>query len=175
MLNLIDDIAESAGKIDLTPRRYGQVSACDGAVIEATGLSLPVGSLCSIAHGRRQSHTAEVIGFRNGRTLMSLLGDSVLLRPGAFVYPRGHPGSLPVGRGFLGRAVDGTGQPIDGGPAILAQAWWPSSGHRSGALERASVSEPFDTGIRVDHAVATMGVGQGWHCGGSGLVIGVIA
>ena len=160
MLDLLDEIAETAVAPDLSPRRYGRVSACDGTVIEVTGLSLPVGSLCRIAHGRRQSHTAEVIGFRNGRTLMSLLGDAVLLRPGAFVHPFGQPGALPVGPGFLGRAVDGTGHPIDGKDPISARAWWPANGYRSGALERASVREPFDSGIRAINAVATMGVGQ---------------
>jgi len=146
--------------LDLSARRYGQVSACDGTVIEVTGLALPVGSLCRIAHGRRQSHSAEVIGFRNGRTLMSLLGDAVLLRPGAFVHPEGHPGMLAVGRGFLGRAVDGTGTPIDCGLPVLSRDFWPSAGQRRGALERASVSEPFDCGIRAINAGMTMGVGQ---------------
>lgn len=158
MLRMLDEIA--APPLDLAPRRYGQVSACDGTVIEVTGLALPVGSLCRIAHGRRQSHSAEVIGFRNGRTLMSLLGDAVLLRPGAFVHPEGRPGMLAVGRGFLGRAVDGTGAPIDGGLPVLAREFWPSAGQRRGALERASVSEPFDCGIRAINAAMTMGVGQ---------------
>lgn len=160
MLSLIDELAERADTPDLAPRRFGQVSACDGTVIEVTGLSLPVGSLCSIAHGRRQSHSAEVIGFRNGHTLMSLLGDSVLLRPGALVHAAGRPGALPVGPGFLGRAVDGTGHPIDGGEPVLARAWWPSGGERRGALERSRVHAPFDTGIRAINATCTMGVGQ---------------
>jgi len=160
MLTLLDQISKANIVPALAPRRYGQVRACAGTVIEVTGLSLPVGSLCTIAHGQRQSHTAEVIGFRNGRTLMSLLGDAVLLRPGAFVHPFGRPGSLPVGPGYLGRAVDGTGQPIDGKEAIAARNFWPANGHRSGALERSSVCEPFDSGIRAINAVATMGVGQ---------------
>ena len=161
VLNLLHEIAgEVPTPLKLAPRRYGQVSACDGTVIEVTGLSLPVGSLCAIAHGRRHSHTAEVIGFRNGRTLMSLLGDAVLLRPGALVHTTGRPGLLPVGRGFLGRAVDGMGLPIDGGPPVIARHWWPASGHRTGALERASVRQPFDTGIGAINAACTMGVGQ---------------
>ncbi len=162
MLRMLDDFC--ALPLDLAPRRYGQVSACDGTVIEVTGLALPVGSLCRIASGskggRRQSHSAEVIGFRNGRTLMSLLGDAVLLRPGAFVHPEGRPGMLAVGRGFLGRAVDGTGAPIDGGLPVLSREFWPSAGQRRGALERASVEEPFDCGIRAINAAMTMGVGQ---------------
>ena len=89
MLRLFDDLlgdmgsAQGFGPIDLTPRRYGVVAACDGGLLEVSGLSVPVGALCRITHGNGQSLSAEVIGFRNGRTLMMLLGDTVLLRPGA--------------------------------------------------------------------------------------------
>src|SRR5690606_34696425 len=101
-----------------TPRRFGLVTACDGGLIEVSGLSVPIGALCRIDDGKGSSLTAEAIGFRNGRTMMMMLGDSVLLRPGARVRTEGRPGMLPVGRAFLGRAVDGGGKPIDGGPPV---------------------------------------------------------
>lgn len=162
MLSELAELSDLAGSepLDLGPRRYGLVVACDGTMIEVTGLSLPVGSLCTISYGQRASHTAEVIGFRNGRTLLTLLGDAVLLRPGALVRPRGRPGSVLVGEGFLGRAVDGQGLPIDGRAPVHSTQWWPAYGVRAAALDRTSVSEPFDTGIRAINAVATMGVGQ---------------
>lgn len=155
---LLDDLA--ASPIDLSPRRFGRVTACDGGLIEASGLAVPIGGLCRIDHGKGPALTAEVIGFRNGRTMMMLLGDTVLLRPGVTVRAEGRPGMLPVGPEFLGRAVDGQGQPIDGGPPIHAAADWPSGGKRSGALDRASVTQPFDTGIRALNALTTVGVGQ---------------
>ena len=85
MLNLIDETLGdfSGGSIDLAPRRFGRVVACDGGLIEVSGLGVPIGSLCSIVHGGGQSHLAEAIGFRNGHTIMMMLGDTVLLRPGA--------------------------------------------------------------------------------------------
>jgi flagellum-specific ATP synthase len=67
---------------------------------------------------------------------------------------------LPVGRSFLGRAVDGEGRPIDGLGPIRAEAWAPAGGTRAGALERAAVTEPFDTGVRAINALTTFGVGQ---------------
>ena len=99
----------SLAQPDFTPHRFGLVAACDGGLIEVSGLSVPIGALCRVAHGPRTEFggepLAEVIGFRNGRTLMMLLGDTVMLRPGARVRPEGHPGMLPVGDAFLGRAV----------------------------------------------------------------------
>ena len=162
MLNLFDPILTelSAEPIDLTPRRFGLVAACDGGLLEVSGLSIPVGAMCRVAHGRNASLSAEVIGFRNGRTLMMLLGDSVLLRPGARVTPEGRPGMLPVGPQFLGRAVDGEGLPIDGGPAIHSRNEWPSGGLRTSALDRSPVRQSFDTGVRSLNALTTFGVGQ---------------
>jgi flagellum-specific ATP synthase len=144
---------------DFAPRRYGVVSACDGGLLEVSGLALPIGAQCRIAHGRG-TLCAEAIGFRNGSTLMMLLGDPVLLRPGARVRPEGRPGMLPVGPAFLGRAVDGEGHPIDGGPAIAAGHEWPAGGVRTGALDRAPVRTAFDVGVRALNALTTFGVGQ---------------
>lgn len=162
MLNLFSpllaDMAEA--QIDLTPRRYGLVAACDGGLLEVTGLSVPIGALCRVTHGRSEALLAEVIGFRNGRTLMMLLGDTVMLRPGARVRPEGQPGMLPVGEAFLGRAVDGEGKPIDGLGPLHARSEWPAGGVRAGALDRSPVRESFDTGVRALNALTTFGVGQ---------------
>lgn len=161
MLSLFDPILAdlSACPVDLTPRRFGLVAACDGGLLEVSGLSVPVGSLCRVSHGRGEP-LAEVIGFRNGRTLMMLLGDSVMLRPGARVRPEGRPGMLPVGEQFLGRAVDGEGHAIDGLGPVHARSEWPAGGIRTAALDRSPVHESFDTGIRALNALTTFGVGQ---------------
>jgi len=156
-LPLLDRFA--GAQPDFAPRRYGMVSACDGGLLEVSGLSVPIGAQCRIAHGAG-SLLAECIGFRNGHTLMMMLGDPVLLRPGARVRPEGKPGMLPVGEAFLGRAVDGEGKPIDGGGPIASRADWPAGGIRAGALDRSPVRETFDVGVRALNALTTFGVGQ---------------
>lgn len=149
----------SGAQADFVPARYGLLTACDGGLLEVSGLSVPIGTQCRIAQGPG-SLLAEVIGFRNGNTLMMLLGDTVLLRPGARVRPEGRPGMLPVGEAFLGRAVDGEGKPIDGGGPIQSRQEWPAGGIRAGALDRSPVRESFDTGVRALNAITTFGVGQ---------------
>ena len=156
--SILTDLAQD--EVDLAPRRFGRVSACDGGLLEVSGLSVPVGAMCRIAQGRDLSLSAEVIGFRNGRTMMMLLGDTIMLRPGARVCPEGRPGMLPVGEAFLGRAVDGEGLPIDGGPAIHTHMEWPAGGVRTSALDRSPVRETFDTGVRSLNALTTFGIGQ---------------
>ena len=162
MLNLFEPLLGDLGsaRIDLSPARYGLVTACDGGLLEVSGLSIPVGSLCRVAHGASDGIAAETIGFRNGRTLMMLLGDTVMLRPGARVRPEGRPGMLTVGEAYLGRAVDGEGHPIDGGAPVRSQVWWPAGGKRSGALDRSPVRASFEVGVRAIDALTTMGVGQ---------------
>lgn len=162
MLKLWDPILAdlAAEPLDLAPRRFGLVTACDGGLLEVSGLSAPVGAMCRVAHGKGQTLAAEVIGFRNGRTMMMLLGDTILLRPGARVWAEGRPGLLPVGAAFLGRAVDGEGHPIDGGLPIHTRTEWPAGGVRTSALDRSPVRLRFDTGVRALNALTTFGVGQ---------------
>ena len=162
MLNLLtpllDELTET--RIDLTAGRFGLLTACDGGLLEVSGLSAPVGAMCKVAHGPGQPLAAEVIGFRNGRTLMMMLGDTVMLRPGARVRVEGKPGMLQVGEAFLGRAVDGEGHPIDGGEPIHSRLSWPVGGVRTGALDRSPVRTAFDTGVRALNALTTFGIGQ---------------
>lgn len=161
MLKTFEPLLEgmAAAQPDFTPHRYGLVAACDGGLIEVSGLSVPVGALCRVAHGRGEP-LAEVIGFRNGRTLMMLLGDTVMLRPGSRVRAEGRPGMLHVGEAFLGRAVDGEGHPIDGMGPIHSRYEWPAGGIRTTALDRSPVRVTFDTGVRALNALTTFGIGQ---------------
>ena len=162
MLSAIDAhlSALAAAELDLTPRRYGLVTACDGGLLEVSGLPVPVGAFCRVAHGRAAPLTAEAIGFRNGKTMLMLLGDTVMLRPGARAVAQGHPGMVPVGAEFLGRAVDGEGRPIDGGGPVHARQFWPAGGVRASALDRSPVRHVFDTGVRALNALTTFGIGQ---------------
>lgn len=150
-----------SSRVETGPYLSGKVASCDGGLIEVSGLALPIGSLGAISAQEGQPPAlAEVIGFRAGHSLMMLLGDTQLLHPQAPVRAIGEPGMVRVGEALLGRAVDGLGEPIDGGPAIDLATSWPLGGRREGALERAPVSQRFDCGVRAINALATMGKGQ---------------
>jgi len=149
-----------AASVATGPVLSGRVVACDGGLIEVSGLALPIGSLGAIESDVGTEALAEVIGFRGGHSLMMLLGDTQFLRPSALVRAVGSPGTVRVGAALLGRAVDGLGDPIDGGPPLELPHKWPLAGKREGALERAPVREPFDCGVRAINALSMMGVGQ---------------
>ena len=56
------------------PKVSGRLASYDGLLMEAVGLSLPVGTVCAIGDTPDSRVEAEVIGFRNGRTLLMNLG-----------------------------------------------------------------------------------------------------
>lgn len=149
-----------AARVEAGPVLTGRVVACDGGLVEVAGLPLSIGSLGAIEQEGGEDVLAEVIGFRAGHSLMMLLGDTVLLQPDACARACGEPGKVRVGEALLGRAVDGLGHPIDGGPPPSLSRNWQLAGRRERALERAPVREPFDCGVRAINALATMGVGQ---------------
>ena len=51
MQTLIDETFASvaSASLDLAPRRFGRVVACDGGLIEVSGLGVPIGTICTIA------------------------------------------------------------------------------------------------------------------------------
>ncbi|WP_404373492.1 FliI/YscN family ATPase [Sphingomonas sp. MMS24-J45] len=162
MLNrFTGDYLDSLGLPDFTPRPKvsGRLASFDGLLMEAVGLTLPVGTVCQVGD-RASGVEAEVIGFRNGRTLLMNLGGAAALLPQAPVRPVGAPGEAEVGPAMLGRVVDGAGKPIDGLGPIRGAARWPLAGKIQSPLDRGRVLQPLDVGVRAINGLLTVGQGQ---------------
>jgi flagellum-specific ATP synthase len=141
------------------PKVSGRLSSYDGLLMEAVGLSLPVGTVCTIGEGGNRVE-AEVIGFRGGKTLLMNLGGPAALLPNTPVRPTGAPGEAEVGAAMLGRVVDGSGKPIDGLGPIRGAGKWPLAGKLQSPLDRGRVLEPLDVGVRAINGLLTIGKGQ---------------
>jgi flagellum-specific ATP synthase len=141
------------------PKVSGRLSSFDGLLMEAVGLTLPVGTVCAIGEGQTRVE-AEVIGFRGGKTLMMNLGGPAALLPNAPVRPIGPPGQAEVGAALLGRVVDGAGKPIDGLGPIRGAGKWPLAGKMQNPLDRGRVLKPMDVGVRAINGLLTIGQGQ---------------
>ena len=155
------DYLDGVARADFAPRPRvsGRLASFDGLLMEATGLTLPVGTVCSVGSGKGRVE-AEVIGFRNGRTLMMNLGGSAALLPNAPVRPIGPPGEAEVGAALLGRVLDGAGKPIDGLGPIRGAKHWPIAGKLQSPLDRGRVLKPMDVGVRAINGLLTIGQGQ---------------
>ncbi|HYZ47265.1 MAG TPA: flagellum-specific ATP synthase FliI, partial [Sphingomonas sp.] len=154
-----DYLARLALEFTPRPEVIGRLSSFDGLLMEAVGLTVPVGTVCRIGDGPNAVE-AEVIGFRATKTLMMNLGGPAPLLPDAPVRPIGQPGEAQVGSALLGRVVDGAGNPIDGLGPIRGAKSWPLVGKPQNPLDRARVTQPLDVGVRAINGLLTIGQGQ---------------
>lgn len=144
----------------LAPPARGRVAAFDGLLIEAEGLAAPVGSLCAVAASDGGTVQAEVIGFRDGRLMLMSHAQAPALLPGATVAATGLGALAPAGTALMGRVIDATGRPLDGGPPARGGPLAPLLGRPVEPLERAPIERPLWTGVRAIDALATLGRGQ---------------
>jgi V/A-type H+-transporting ATPase subunit B len=72
----------------------------------------------------------------------------------------GAPLRIPVGAGWLGRVCNGRGEPIDGGPPVLASETAPINGAPLNPTRREPPAEPVLTGVSVIDALTTLVRGQ---------------
>jgi len=89
-----------------------------------------------------------------------ILGDSEKLAQGQQVKRTGEVLSVPVGDGFLGRVINPLGEPIDGQGDIKPDARRALEIQAPSVVERQSVKEPLQTGIKAIDAMTPIGRGQ---------------
>ncbi|MEM7263564.1 MAG: FliI/YscN family ATPase [Planctomycetota bacterium] len=149
-------------------RVRGRVRRVVGLIVEAEGLRLPIGSVCRIESDlgggmsleSAASLEAEVVGFKEGRTLLIPCGSTEGISPGDAVVASGEKLRVQVSEKLLGRVLNGHGVPIDGGPPIHWEATQPIDGVPVPPLERKRITEPFSTGVRAIDGALTVGTGQ---------------
>jgi len=89
-----------------------------------------------------------------------VLGEFTGIEEGMPVTRTGEVLSSPVGDGFLGRVVDPLGNPIDGLGEITAEGRRALELQAPGVIQRKSVHEPLQTGIKAIDAMIPVGRGQ---------------
>ncbi|MCW2956686.1 MAG: type secretion system ATPase, FliI/YscN [Thermoleophilia bacterium] len=142
-------------------RLNGRVVQVIGLVIEAQGPEAKVGELCMVHVSRHDEPVqAEVVGFREGRTLLMPLGEMRGIAPGNEVVASGHPVRIGVGEELLGRVVDATGMPIDGKEPIEPQQRVSLYATPPSPLARRRITEQLELGVRAMDATIPCGRGQ---------------
>lgn len=158
----------------------GKVTRVVGLLVEADGPHAHVGDACAIRNSDGHSIPAEIVGFRDDRTLLMPLGPMVGVKAGAVVTTEALGWRVPVGPNLLGRVLDGLGRPMDGLGPTEAVGTYPVEAAPPNAMERAMIQHPFATGVRCIDGVLTMGIGQrvGIFAGsgvGKSTLLGMIA
>jgi F-type H+/Na+-transporting ATPase subunit alpha len=141
------------------------------ANVAETGQVLSVGDGIARAFGLQNVMAGELVEFPGaGLKGMALnletdnvgivvFGDDRTIREGDTVSRTGRIVDVPVGKGLLGRVVDGLGQPIDGKGPIEGERRQVEV-KAPGIIPRKSVHEPMQTGIKAIDALIPIGRGQ---------------
>jgi len=89
-----------------------------------------------------------------------IFGDAAGVEEGDEVKRTGQILSIPVGDGFLGRVVDPLGRPVDGKGDIETTETRPLEVQAPSVVQRQSVKQPLETGIKAIDAMTNIGRGQ---------------
>ena len=142
-------------------RHMGKVTKVVGLTIETEGPQTHIGELCRIHGGRMGADMlAEVVGFRDASVLMMPIGDMTGISPGNPVTATGHQLEIGVGRGLLGRVLDGMGRPIDGKGPVAVERWVPVQNMPPNPMTRPRIQQVLPLGVKCLDGLMTVGKGQ---------------
>lgn len=138
---------------------------------EEVGSVISVGDGIALVYGLDNAMSGELLVFPNdvfgmvqnlekGHVGCILLNDSTSIKEGDPVKTTGTILEVPVGKELIGRVVNPLGQPIDGLGEIKTKKFRPIERKATGVIERQSVNQPLQTGIKVLDALVPIGRGQ---------------
>lgn len=139
--------------------------------ISEVGVVTYVGDGIARAHGLNDVLSGELLKFDNGsygiaQNLESndvgiiILGQFDNIREGDRVQRTGRIMEVPVGDALIGRVVNPLGQPVDGLGEIKTDKSRPIEAKAPGVMDRQSVDQPLQTGIKAIDALVPIGRGQ---------------
>lgn len=135
------------------------------------GTVLQIGDGIALIHGLNDVMAGELVEFHNGVLGLAqnleesnvgvvILGPYEEISEGDEVKRTGQIMEVPVGEEMIGRVVNPLGQPIDGQGPINATKTRPVEKKATGVMDRKSVDEPLQTGIKAIDALVPIGRGQ---------------
>jgi len=149
-----------------------QVEGYDASLsVQETGTVLTVGDGIARVDGLANAMAGELLAFphdvtglvlnlEEGNVGVALLGDGHLVREGDEAKRTGKIMSVPVGEAMIGRVVNALGQPIDGKGPIETDKTAVIEMKAPGIIERKSVHEPMQTGMKAIDSMIPIGRGQ---------------
>jgi len=129
-------------------------------LLEAVGCPLHTGQRCQIETVGGEWLDAQVVGFRDKVSYLMPFKKAIGLTTGARVLPSPDKINLQIGNGWLGRMVNGLGEPIDGLGKLGGEYPLDSQPPRINPLKKKPVTEPLDVGVRAINSMLTLGRGQ---------------
>ncbi len=142
---------------DVDTAEVGTVVAVGDGIARVYGLDKAMsGELLDFPHGV----VGMVLNLEEDNVGVVLFGGGSKIREGDTVKRTGRLASVPVGKAMVGRVVDPLGQPIDGKGPIKNDGFNPVERIAPGIIQRKSVHEPMQTGLKAVDAMIPVGRGQ---------------
>jgi F-type H+-transporting ATPase subunit alpha len=146
-------------------------SFAPGTPLDEVGQVISVSDGIASIHGLEKAGAGEILALPDDGLAMVLsleedvvgavvLGSDRSLGEGDTVRRTGQALKVPVGMGLVGRVVDGMGRPVDGKGPLVDVEWKPAECKAPGIIDRRSVYEPVETGIKAVDALVPVGRGQ---------------
>lgn len=164
-----------------TVEHSGKVMKVVGLTVESNGPSVNMGNICRIYPSVGDGYVeAEVVGFRDQRVLLMPFGDMTGIGFGSRVVSTGQSLRVAVSDQLVGRVLNALGKPIDSGPPIAEEVFYPVDNMPPNPLSRTRITQEFPLGIRAIDGLLTVGQGQrlGIFAGsgvGKSTLLGMIA
>ena len=151
--------------------RFVEAYEPESASLEEVGTVVECGDGIARVEGLPSAMANELLEFEDGTRGLALnleireigvviLGDFSKIEEGQQVRRTGEILSVPVGDSFLGRVVDPLGVPLDGKGEIADTELRPLETQAPSVVERQSVKQPLQTGIKAIDAMTAIGRGQ---------------
>ncbi|MBM7571821.1 flagellar protein export ATPase FliI [Aquibacillus albus] len=172
-LNAIDELD--------TLKRFGKVSRVIGLMIESIGPEASIGDVCLIhtSKGKRKI-VAEVVGFQQEKVLLMPYSAIKEIGPGCLVEATNRPLTIKVGYGLIGKVINPLGNPLNHSSLPKGLFTYPTDQSPPNPLDRPTIQEPIQIGVRAIDTMLTVGRGQrvGIFAGsgvGKSTLLGMIA
>ena len=159
ILDFVEVIKENIKNVDTKPdiQEYGVVVSIYDGVAKIYGLNnICVGELVKFESGAE----GMALNLNTDSVDIVLFSSDDQITEGMKVARTNKSVSVPVGKELLGRVVDALGNPIDGKGEIKCKQFNPIERMAPGILDRKSVHEPLQTGIKAIDALIPIGRGQ---------------
>jgi F-type H+/Na+-transporting ATPase subunit alpha len=149
-----------------------QIGSYAAAVdVAEVGSIISIGDGIARVHGVENAMAGEMLEFPHGVFGIALnleeesvgtvlLGEYTEIKEGDLVKRTGRIMSVPVGDELLGRVVNALGRPIDGKGPLVTTQFAPIERIAPGVVDRQSVKEPLQTGLKAIDAMVPIGRGQ---------------
>jgi len=160
-LDYIPEMLASALRSNVPVEIRGRVIQVIGTIIKAVVPGVKIGEICTLKNPWDSwEMKAEVVGFAEEAALLTPLGDIQGVSSSTEVIPSGAVHMVPVGPGLLGRVLDGLGAPLDGGPPLQTEEYYPVYADPPNPMTRRIIDRPVPLGLRVLDGLLTCGEGQ---------------